>query len=212
METLKPVPTTEAKVDITAAPAPEAATTPAPAAETPAPPTAEPASETTAAVKPTSATEANTVVWTEMEDSVLIGMKAQGKTWKEIHDALPTKSKNDVKQRFKELNGDTKGKGKDTVVAFGEGNGQSKKDAKKEILRTAGDGSDGTDDEGIDPRGLFTNDTQNFKRTRKTSAFKIIEVDSDEEEPADIRGHPIVYMDPDAGLSEAHVGYLFVLS
>lgn len=222
MNALKPVPSPEAKVDTTKVLAPEAATTPAPAAdtattptpaaETPAAPTAEPAKETTAAANPTSATEANTVIWTEMEDTVLIGMKAQGKSWKEIQDALPTKSKNDLKQRFKELSVDDKGKGKDGVVSFAEGGGQNKKDAKKGVLKVAGDDSDRTDDEGIDPRGLPTSATKGFKKSKKTSTLKIIEVDNDKEEPADLRGHPIVYMDPDAGLSEAHVGHHFLLS
>lgn len=213
LKPLKPDPSTEAKVDTTAAPTPEPATTPAPAG-TPAPPTPEPAKEIPAAANPTSATEANTISWTEMEDTVLIGMKAQGKSWKEIHEALPTKSKNDLKhlkQRFKELNIDAKGKEKDRAVSFTEGTGQGKKDGKKGVLKGAGDDSDPTEDEGIDPRGPLISDTKSFKKNKKTSALKMVEVDSDEEEPTDLRGHPIVYMDPDAGLSETHVGYPFLV-
>jgi len=181
--------------------------TPAAAAETPALPTAEPATETAATTEPASTAEASTVGWTEYEDAALIGMKAQGKSWKEIHDVTPTRSKTDLKQRFKELSVDVKGKGK--VVSSDEGSGQGKKEGKKGILKAGGYESDPTDDEGIDPRGLPINDIKSFKKIKKTGALKIIEVDSDEDEPADLRGHPIVYMDPEAGLSEAHVSCPF---
>lgn len=133
-------------------------------------------------------------------------MKAQGKTWKEIHDALPMKSKDDLKQRFKELSNDGKGKDKDEVVLPARGNGKNKKNGKKQVFKAVVDDSDRADDEGIDPRGPFTSDFKSFKKGKKSKSFKIIEVDSDEEEPADLRGHPIVYMDPDEGLTEVHVG------
>ncbi len=216
MKTSTPFSSTEAKVVTTAVPTPEPVTTPAPPAETPAPPASVP---TPAAVpipvavpvpaaEPTAETTpaANSNGWTGMEDTLIIGMKAQGKTWKEIHDALPMKSKNDLKQRFKELSNDAKENDKNKAVSFAGENGKNKKDGKKGVLRAEGDDSDRTDDEGIDPRGPFTRDFKSFQKGKKSTTFKIIEVDSDEEQPADLRGHPIVYMDPDEGLTEAHVG------
>lgn len=91
------------------------------------------------------------------------------------------------------------------MVSFPEG---SKKDPKKGILKVTEEETDVTDDEGIDPRGLPMSDVRNVKKTKKTGTLKIIEVNSDEEEVADLKGHPIVYMDPEIGLSEAHVSCL----
>lgn len=174
----------------------------APAVETPAPPAPEPAAEPVAVVEPVIVTETSGAVWSETEDAILIGARTQGKSWNEIHELIPNKSKADLKQRFKELSLDVKGKGRARVVSLNEG---SKKDAKRGILKAAGDETDVTDDEGIDPRGLPMSDVRNGKKTKKTGTLKIIEVNSDEEEIADLKGHPIVYINPDTGLSEAHV-------
>lgn len=193
LKTKKAEVTANTMATATAAPA----TAPATATKTPATPTATPGTA--------SSSNAATMTWTTLEDNALIGMKAQGKSWKEIHDALPTKSKSDLKQRFKELSTNAKGKGKERVVSFAEGTGQGKKEGKKGIMKGAGSDSDWSSDEGIDPGNFSMSNHRISLKTKKTGTLKIVEVDSDEEMPADLRGRPIVYMDPEAGLTEAHV-------
>jgi len=109
---------TEAEIT-TKTPAAVATEVPAEAAVTPAEVLAKTKAEEVAAV--TAGGEAATTPaaepsaeWTEEDDQLLMEMKANNNSWKQINDAFPGKTH--IKERFKTLN---KGKGKETVQGNG---------------------------------------------------------------------------------------------
>ncbi len=57
--------------------------------------------------------------WTASQDAILVGMKVQSKTWKEIEEALPGKDRKRLKERYRELYA------ADNKESQGEGSGES---------------------------------------------------------------------------------------
>lgn len=80
----------------------------------------------------TASINSEAFAWTAAQDAILIGMKVQDKSWKEISDTIPEKSIGELKQRFNYLelavNANGKGKGKEVDV---KGKGKEKEEGGK---------------------------------------------------------------------------------
>ena len=198
------------------APQTEAPTAPA----TEAPGTTKPigAVEVVEATKPaenneTDSTISDAMAWTAAQDTTLLGMKVQGRSWKEIHETMPEKSIKELKQRFRYFDVDQKGKAQQGGEVKGEESSSKEKIKENEIKKTVKvtiPEEDDSDASAIDPGDFPEGWTKpaNFKAIKK-GILKIVEVDPGEEEPTQIRGRPIVYMQPEDKLTESQVGSSF---
>lgn len=209
VETAEPAPAAPpASVE---APAPEPpAAAPEPAAATPPAPDAEAAAEVPA--------------WTDVQDALLLGLKALNKTWKEIGAMVEGKDTEDLRDRYAELTA-VKTKGKkaeaageeantpETTEEEGEGKkGGDKKNNKKDKKQNKkkGDKGEASNQENNDEEA-----TKKDKQGRKLRGILKLDEATDEgaaagqpdsdDEPQFYRGHPVIYVDDEDGLSAREV-------
>lgn len=197
------------------APAPEPpAAAPEPAAATPPAPDAEAAAEVPA--------------WTDVQDALLLGLKALNKTWKEIGAMVEGKDTEDLRDRYAELTA-VKTKGKkaeaageeantpETTEEEGEGKkGGDKKNNKKDKKQNKkkGDKGEASNQENNDEEA-----TKKDKHGRKLRGILKLDEATDEgaaagqpdsdDEPQFYRGHPVIYVDDEDGLSARELHHLY---
>lgn len=189
-------------------------------APAPEPPAAapEPAAATPPAAEAEAAAEAP--AWTDVQDALLLGLKALNKSWKEIGAMVEGKDTEDLRDRYAELTA-AKPKGKkaeaagedtgtsETTEEEGEGKKGGDKNTKKNKKQNKkkgdkGDASSNPDD----------NDKQGQNQDRKLRGILKPDEATDEtgagqpdenDEPQFYRGHPVIYVDEDDGLSAREV-------
>ena len=147
------------------APPPPAAATPPPAAPDPPAPeapaaapepaaTVEPPAEPAAAAPASPDAEAaNPVpVWTDVQDAMLLGLKAIGKTWKEIGALVEGKDTEDLRERYDEI----------TAAKPAE-----KKEKKGEAAKDEGQTTDATEEESEAKKGKKNKNEKNKNKNKK---------------------------------------------
>ncbi|KAL6718171.1 hypothetical protein ACLMJK_004259 [Lecanora helva] len=173
--------------------------------------------------------------WSAVQDGTLIGMKLQNHTWNEISAAIPDKTIGDMKARWKKLDGDLKRREKGKAKAKdagdnakgGEGSStkkhnkkdkeqeKKKKEPKKpDLVKKTGVNYEYPSDSDSDGSFIDPGDVPLTRTPRlpEKKIVKMIEVDSDEEEPIEVKGRPIVYMQPEDGLDEEEMQHLMQLT
>ncbi|KAL9124149.1 MAG: hypothetical protein Q9217_006494 [Psora testacea] len=159
----------------------------APEAEKPAPsPETEKPTPTSEIEKPAAAE------WTEGQDAVLADMKQQGKSWKEIEEALPAKDRGALKERYRYLC--AKKQKEDGVVA------------QKEHEAECNDGK-----KAEDKKGKTEAKADDAKGTEKKSNLKESKGKEQEGVLKKIGDRPIIYMDSGDQLDAEELAKLYKL-
>ena len=121
--------------------------------------------------------------WTEAQDAILIDMKQQGKTWKEIEAALPGKERDLLKERFRQLNAEKlKEKGE-----------APKGEAPKEEEKKKDESSN--ENESKDEKGKSEAKAEDAKVTEKKSNLKESKGKKVDDVLKKIGDRPIIYID-----------------
>ncbi|KAL9614077.1 MAG: hypothetical protein Q9167_001431 [Letrouitia subvulpina] len=148
--------------------------------------------------------------WTPLEDAALLGLKAQNKSWKEIGEIILGRDKDELRNRYKELNPNatadggkdkgnsvngakdvTGGKNESGKGKKGKGAGEQKGQAKNEA---ATDGAGGQAAKGPVFAGKPGSTIKGILKKTLDGKTEIqhIEIDADATE---IEGYPIIYVD-----------------
>ncbi|MCJ1426046.1 hypothetical protein MMC29_003948 [Sticta canariensis] len=216
-------------------PPPPAATISAPAAASvgtpaPEPPAAAPEPAAAAPVAAEADATAEVPAWTDVQDALLLGLKALGnKTWKEIGKLFEGKDTEDLRERYAELTTVPKGETKvDAVVeeekttntTDEETEGKNDKKSKKKNKKR-GDTAETNDQEGNDeavpgkkkkdkhgqdnqPKGILKPD----EATQEQSSEVAPGQPSDNGAQLNYKGHPLITFDANDGLSPRELLYL----
>lgn len=172
-----------------------------------------PAPEPTA-VAPQAAcalTTAEVDAWTDVQDALLLGLKALGKTWREIGLQVVEKATEDLRERYTVLTGVKDGVKKVEAVVKEVKKGEKKeKREKKKNKKNSGQGA------ASDPEVKGGELTKNKKDTQLRETLKphqgpeqwadaaLGQQDEDGQQKS-IRGHPIIYVNLDDDLSAGDV-------
>ena len=179
----------------------------------------------------TASVNSDVLAWSAILDSLLVGMRAQGRSWQEIHEVVPHKSIDDIKERAKYLHIDVKSEGKEksgeasdseeSIKGKGKGKqakGKGKEPEKKVKFTKPEEESEpeeSSDEEYESDSDASATDPGDFpvgwpspvdQGPKKKGVLRIVEADPGEEEPTEIRGRPIVYMQPEDQLTPGQVG------
>lgn len=174
------------------------------------------ASVKASASEPTAAAGALTTdAWTDVQDALLLGLKALGKTWREIGAQVVGKATEDLRERYAVLTGGKDGEKKVEAVVekIGDETGEKKKDKweKKKTNKKNNDQEEASDPE-VKGAKLTENKTAtplsailNPHQGPKQSAEAALGQQDDDGQPKSIRGHPIIYVNLDDDLSASDV-------
>lgn len=209
------------------APAPPAAfvDTPVPEPSAPEPPAPEPPAAAPAAAEADATAEVP--AWTDVQDALLLGLKAIGnKTWKEIGILFDGKDTEDLRERYAELTTVPKGETKVKAVVEDvktpnttdeETEEKNDKKNKKKNKKKGGTaetndqegkgeavpGNKKKDKHGQDnqPKGILKPDEAAQEQSSEVTPGQ----PNDDGAPSHYRGHPLIYFDPNDGLSTREV-------